>query len=356
MLSPMPPVRKSLDDPRRFIRTLRCRAPLRRPLLPSLLCGVLAGLVIAAAFVCWRMVFADNLREVRHGEVFRSGQMSPSRLGQVLADRQIRTVVNLRGCCSDFPWYVDEARCTHHLNVAQEDVCLSAIRLPSPSELRRLLEVLGRTEYPILLHCRQGVDRTGLAAVIVKLLEPGVSLDGARRQLGLLFGYVPFNGTEQMRRFFDLYEEWLERVKCVHSPALFRHWAERDYCPGQCRGWFEATSDFPKDSTLPAQRVLVLHVRAHNSSVRKWRFRPGSLQGEHARYQVLGGEGVVIFQARAGLLDAIVAPGESIELDIGIPRLAPGLYMLQIDLIDAEQNAFCQFGQDPFTWEFRVAP
>ena len=344
-----------LDAPQYVLSALKRNAPIRRPLFSFLFRGALVGLLIAAGSVAWRMAFADNLCEVRPG-VVRSGQMAPDRMRQVLVQRQIRTVVNLRGCCTDCSWYVDESRCTHELGVAQEDVCLSAIRLPSPSEFRRLIEVLDRADYPILLHCRQGVDRTGLAAVAVKLLQPGVSLSAARRQLGLPFGYVPFNGTEQMLTFFDLYVEWLRAANFEHSPDLFRQWAMHEYCPQRCRGWLEPSADFPKDAALPSFHPCVLHVRAHNSSVREWRFRPGTLQGVHARYQVRASDGAVIFQERAGLLDATVAPGHSIDLDIGIPALSPGEYALHIDLIDADQNAFCQFGNEPFVWTFRTAP
>src|SRR5437867_4453253 len=82
-----------------------------------------------------------------------------------------------------------------------------AVRLPTPSAVRRLVEVLGRTEYPTLHPCREGVDRTGLAGGSVKLLHPAVTLCEARRQLSISYDHVPFNGTENMDRFLDLYAE-----------------------------------------------------------------------------------------------------------------------------------------------------
>jgi hypothetical protein len=340
----------------RFLGTLRRNVQAPRGLGRSLLRGVMAGILLCAAHTGFRIAAGDNLHEVRAGAVFRSGQMSADHLRRAVAAKHIRTVVNLRGSCPDFNWYQDESRCTHEMNASQEDVCLSAIRLPSPTELRRLIEVLDRAERPILLHCRQGVDRTGLASMAAKLLEPGVSLRRAKRQLGLGFGYVPLNGTETMLKFVDLYEEWLRRVACAHSSELFRHWALCEYCPGACRGWVELADDAPKDACFSAQRAHTLHVRAHNTSVREWRLRPGTLQGLHARYQVCGDDGAPRFQEQAGLFDAVVPPGQSLELLIGIPALPPGHYALDLDLIDAEQNAFCQFGQEPFVWEFRVGP
>jgi Tyrosine phosphatase family len=335
-----------------FLHRLRGRKTRKRLLLPSILRGGCTALALAAMALGFRLVAADNLRTVEPGRCYRAAQMSPARLETVLHELGIHTVVNLRGYCPDFEWYCDECRVTHAAGVSQEDITLSAIRLPSPSELRRLVEVLDHSACPMLLHCRQGVDRTGLAAVIVKLLQPGITLAGAERQLSLAFGYVPFNGTEHMRLFFDLYREWLDRLKLVHSPELFRHWASREYCPGACRGKVEFP-DLP--ASWPAGRPRVVRVRVANSSVRTWVMRPGVNQGVHLRYRVdcLGGGNIVA--ERAGLLDAQVEPGQSIEFDLGVPALPRGDYILHVDLIDSDQNAFSQFDIEPAVHRFRVA-
>jgi hypothetical protein len=280
--------------------------------------------------------------------------MDPDRLREFIREYHIRTIVNLRGCCPEFDWYVNECRVTHEAGVSQEDVTLSAIRLPAPSEVRRLLDVLEHSEYPILLHCRQGVDRTGLAAVLVKLLEPGVTLPEARRQLGLIYGYVPFNGTEAMRRFFDLYRDWLASIGCAHSPDQFRRWAMSEYCPGACRARVEWL-DVPSGHWL-VEQPRVIRIRAHNTSVCAWQFRPGTGQGVHARFRVIAADGRVILDERAGLFDVVLPPGESIDLDLGVPPLPAGRYTLTVDMIDADENAFSQFGFEPPVYAFRVGP
>ncbi|MFL5340012.1 MAG: tyrosine-protein phosphatase [Gemmataceae bacterium] len=337
-----------------FLTRLRRPVLAHRPLWPSLLRGGAAGLVAVGVAGGWNMVAGDNLHEVQPARVFRSSQMSPEHLKDTIDRRHIRTVVNLRGTCMDQVWYDSESRVTHDANIAQEDVCLSATRLPSPTELRRLLEVLDGTEYPILIHCRQGVDRTGLTAAMVKLLEPGSSLPAARRQLAFAYGYVPYNGTEVMDEFFDLYEEWLARQKVVHSPELFRHWAQREYCPGPCRGTLEPLADFPANHALRSGRVHTFKVRVRNTSVRTWKLTPGTRQGFHLRVLLHDSSGRLLSEEQAGQFDAAVSPGESIDLTVGVPPLSPGPYLLRIDMVDENQNLFLQFGIDPFLWEFRV--
>jgi hypothetical protein len=337
-----------------FLRQLRRSAPSRRSLLPSLVRGTLFGLLLFGLSIGLRVAIANNVHSLQSGRVYRAAQMDPERLKQFAHDHRVRTVVNLRGYCPDFDWYLGECRATHDANISQEDITLSALRLPAPAEVRRLLEVLDHAEYPILLHCRQGVDRTGLAAVMVKLLEPGVSLAEARRQLSLAFGYVPYNGTEYMDRFFDLYRDWLSRMDSVHTPELFRHWAQSEYCPGACRARVEWI-DLPQGG-WPANQGRMVHIRAHNTSVSRWVFRPGTLMGVHARYRVTDSDGRVVTEELAGQFEATVDPGNSIELGLGVPPLRPGGYSLAVDLIDVDENAFSQFGFDPLACNFRVLP
>src|SRR2546421_649022 len=82
--------------------------------------------------------------------------------------------------------------------------------------IARLVEVLDRSERPILIHCHQGADRTGLASVMALLLRPGVPLAETRRQLGLASGHVSIGRTGHVDHFLDLYETWLARTDRPH--------------------------------------------------------------------------------------------------------------------------------------------
>ena len=63
------------------------------------------GLSIEAA----RVFAGGNEHTVIPGKVYRSAQLSRERLQRTIADKKIRTVVNLRGCCPDMGWYQGEA-------------------------------------------------------------------------------------------------------------------------------------------------------------------------------------------------------------------------------------------------------
>jgi hypothetical protein len=316
------------------------------------LLGALCGLLLATAAEACRVMLGNNLHTVLPGRVYRCAQLSGPALGQVLEAHHIRTVVNLRGCGAPFPWYLDECRATHALNAAQYDVCFSAGRLPSGSELRRLIEVLDRCEYPLVLHCRRGADRTGMAAGIVLLLEPGTDLDAARRQLGLRYGHVALGRPAYLDQFFDLYQEWLDGQGLTHAPRHFRRWAQTEYCPGACRCRV-GPAQWP--ALVPRGKPFRVQVRFQNTSVKLWRFQPETNAGIHARYALWDDSDRQIGGARAGLFPAEVAPGHSIDLTLALPALhRPGRYRVLVDLVDEQQCWFFQTGSEPLETEFEV--
>ncbi|QDU19102.1 tyrosine-protein phosphatase [Urbifossiella limnaea] len=328
------------------------RFPRRRLLR---LAGAAAGLALAAE--AGRVVVWTNRHAVVPGRVYRSAQLSPAGLTDEIAEHGIRTVVNLRGTCPDVPWYLAEARATVATDVNLEDVSLSAKRLPSPSEIRRLVEILDRTEYPILLHCQQGADRTGLAAAAVLLLHSDATLGQARRQLWPRYGHVNAGRTAAIDRFFDFYEAWLAARNEPHSRERFRQWATAEYCPGPYRARLTLIDPAP---AYPAARGVPLHVRCENTAIEPWVFRPGSAGGVQLRYSVYTPTGTKLYVGHAGRLAATVAPGESITLVAGLPPLRePGRYVFHADLVDTQvidlhDADFVQYGSEPLVADVTV--
>src|SRR5208282_3084766 len=154
--------RATLPPPRPAAKGMRVR--------PGTLLRVCAVvLVLGLAAEAYRVFLGSNVHPVIPGRVYRCAQPSGPELEDLIRAHSIRTVVNLRGSCAPIDWYMDESRATVRQDVAQEDICFSAGRMPGVHEIRHLLEVLDRTEYPILLHCKQGADRTGMASALALL-------------------------------------------------------------------------------------------------------------------------------------------------------------------------------------------
>jgi protein tyrosine phosphatase (PTP) superfamily phosphohydrolase (DUF442 family) len=340
---------------RRALRLPALLRPPRRPRAVVRALVLLAGLLVAAEAV--RMYAGNNLHEVIPGKVYRTNQPSPAGLRDLIADTGIRTVINLRGYSPAAPddWYRNEARVTCAAGISQEDVTLSAMRLPPPAELRRLIDVLDHTEYPVLFHCKAGADRTGLVATVVLLLYTDATPDRARRQLWPRYGHFRFGRAAAMDDFFDRYEAWL--AGRPHAPGLFRDWAVNHYSPGPARGTLVLADGLPPDQPreVARDRWLALPVRAANTSAEPWELKPGNYAGIHVGFVVLNEKGDTVHKGQAGLFRRTVPPGGTLDLTLAVPPLkAPGQYVLRADLMDAtaagvpiRTAGFYQFGNDP---------
>jgi len=285
--------------------------------------------------------------------VYRCSQPSGEDLDSRIEKYGIRTVINLRGNGNPSPWYLDECRATHRHDVSQEDLCFSAGRLPATQELRRLVEVLDHTEYPVLFHCNRGADRTGLVSAIAVLLKTDATLEEGRRQLGWRYSHLRLGRTANLDRFLDLYSEWLSGQESSHSPALFRRWLLDEYCPGECRCNLELI-DAP-DQVGPNE-PYALHIRCENTSIEAWHLLPDSTwAGVHLVGVLTDTNGTFVAQGRAGMFDAVVKPGERIELTLAMPPVAaPGRYRLQLGMVNEQHCYFNQAGQEPLEWELIV--
>lgn len=311
---------------------------------------VLGGLVLAVGAKAASVLTGRNFHTVLPGKIYRCAQPSPDDLRSYVRRHGIRTVVNLRGCCASFDWYQDESQTTCNLDLAQEDITLSAGRLPAPNELRRLVDVLDHAEQPILIHCKRGVDRTGLTATVARLLFTEADLPAARKELSLIHGHLPWGRPAAMLQFFDLYEDWLRGLNAKHSPDLFRRWAQKEYCPGPFRAHMEPIAA----PQLAAGTPGPIRLRVRNDSVRTWRLTPGTTSGVHLEFRVHDAAGRQVHHGQAGLFAALVAPGESVDLTLSIGALPPGAYHLSADLVFGPDVSFAQVGGEPFGLAFTV--
>jgi protein tyrosine phosphatase (PTP) superfamily phosphohydrolase (DUF442 family) len=315
--------------------------------------SMLTVLAVALGFEIYRVTFGSNFHTVIPGRVYRCAQPSGEALDRMISELGIRTVINLRGNGDTLPWYLEEALATHRHNVSQEDICFSAGRLPPVTELRRLLEVLEKTEYPILLHCRRGADRTGLAAAIVALLNADGPVQAARWQMHPRFGHVPLGRPGQLDVFLDFYEDWLQAHGKDHSPATFRHWVLHEYCPGSC--WCELALLTPLPADLHTHVPIVLQVRVRNTSLLPWRLNPMTTAGTHLGCHFFDDRDVLIEVVKTGLRDGEVLCGQSVDLTLVLPAVAkPGRYRAQIDMVDEQQCWFYQMGSQPLELEVMV--
>jgi len=146
-----------------------------------------------------------NFEPITEGEAYRSGQINKGRLEQYLKDYRIKSVLNLRGENSGADWYEDEIAVCSRLSVRHYDLAMNSTGKPDPDVLSRLMTIFREAPRPILIHCRSGSDRTGLAAALWKVVVDGERKAVAEKQLSIRYGHFPVGQTSVLDDFFD---EW----------------------------------------------------------------------------------------------------------------------------------------------------
>ena len=187
------------------------------------------GLILLAMVVVFRRpLFFGNLGVVDPGRVYRSAQPDAN-LDALLDESRPASILNLRGGSKLDDWYVAEVNATRDRDIDFYDLPLSAVRRPTRRELLLLLDLLDRCRYPLLIHCKSGSDRTGLASGLYQLAIRGDSPERALDAFSLAHGHFPIGGPERLHEPFEEYADWLAVHGLSHTPERFRSWVEHDY-------------------------------------------------------------------------------------------------------------------------------
>lgn len=186
---------------------------MRRPFRPSVgrLARWAAGLVLVIGLYEGLLQVTGNFHAVIPGELYRSAQPSESDLARYVHDYGIRTVVNLRGSNPGSDWYDHERSAVASLGITQLNFRMSARQDLDQADAETLIGLLRSAEKPILIHCRAGADRSGLAAALyVAAISKGSEM-AAELQISPLYGHlpIPLMSTYAMDRTFEKLEPWL---------------------------------------------------------------------------------------------------------------------------------------------------
>jgi hypothetical protein len=192
-------------------------------------------LLAAAGFLAWNLA-TGNFATVRPGRVYRSGQLRSADLASKVRSYRIKTVLNLRGSHPKEAWYRAERSAVLGGGATQIDVALSSCEWMSREQARMLVRIIDTCEYPLLIHCWRGSERTGLVSAMTELLRSGSTLDDGRGQFALRYLFVRAGDGAIMEVHLDRYTDWLRTRGWTHTPERFREWTAAGYRPGRpCR-------------------------------------------------------------------------------------------------------------------------
>lgn len=176
----------------------------RRATLALVLCLALPGGYLA------HLQSSGNFHAIVEGEAYRSAQPSGADLVEWTRANGIKSVVNLRGSHPGTPWYDDEVATAAALGLAHYDFGMSASKGLTQAEATSLVALLRDVPKPVLIHCKAGSDRTGLASALY-LAGSGGSEDAAEQQISLRFGHIsiPYTAAWPIDQSWEALKETL---------------------------------------------------------------------------------------------------------------------------------------------------
>ena len=137
---------------------------------------------------CLRALWS-NWDQVAPG-VYRSNHPSAQRIAQ-LAARGIKTLVSLRGTLPTSYNLLEAEACASH-GITLISHRLSSGLLPPRAELLALHQTFRAAQKPMLIHCKSGADRSGLAAALYQIMICDAPVARAAQQLH--WRYLHFKG------------------------------------------------------------------------------------------------------------------------------------------------------------------
>jgi hypothetical protein len=292
---------------------------------------VLIAVAVPAAYLVERYGYG-NFGVVVEGEVFRSAQPRPSQLESWAEEYSLRSVVSLRASHrKDF--HAAEREKAAALGLTIHEVAMTARRRPGLIELRELVHILESGRRPMLIHCRGGVDRTGVASVMAAMAVGGEDYQAARDQMYRDSGIT---------RMLSDYEAWCEgKGLDTGGWEQFRSWLLNDYRPGYYWVQIEVPS---QRRVAPRERFEIEAVVTNRSHT------PIPFSSADRKFRLGAFFGSSIEQRPERLANASppaedLAPGKSVAVDIAIraPR-EEGRYTIRFDLVEKGVTWFANRG------------
>lgn len=174
---------------------------------------VMVLLLAATGGSVWYCHFATyHLAAVEQGKLYRDGVRSMRQFSVALRQVRPRTVVRLVDAgeqAQDI--FKAEARELQWRGIALVSIPVKLGGWPTTEDVRKFLEVAGDPQrQPVLVHCAQGVRRTGMMVAVYQESLLGYSRDQAKERL-LGFGHSQ-RTTGDISRFIDIYDPSDRRV------------------------------------------------------------------------------------------------------------------------------------------------
>ena len=159
------------------------------------------------------------------GGMYRENQPSPKRIAE-WAEMGIKTNINLRGDSPKGFYLLEKEACEKH-GITMVNFRVYSRDTHTPEKIRAAKELFESIEYPAVMHCKSGADRTGIMGVLYRHFHMGDTIEEAMEQLKFKYLHVKQGKTGMLDFFFNDYLkyakthgiEFIDWVETVYDPA-----------------------------------------------------------------------------------------------------------------------------------------
>ena len=166
---------------------------------------IFSALLLLYGSYCLYLSEQGNFHAITPGEAYRSAQLDRDELEHYIKRYKIKSILSLRNDTDNgnADWHKEEVKVCAETGVTHYSVPISQKREPEARNVAEILRVFHSAPRPILIHCKAGADRTGLAAAMWKVSVDKETKTEAGKQLSLRFLHLPIGDTAAMDRFFE---------------------------------------------------------------------------------------------------------------------------------------------------------
>jgi len=164
---------------------------------------------ILFSLVCFVLVWLGYIRyegnfHKINDELYRSGQLFDYNLPKYYKKYRFKTILNLRGK-SNSKWYEYEKKFAKEHNITLIDFGISDRKIQNIETMQKIVDIIENAKKPILIHCKAGADRTGLASALYLY---SIGDKRAESMLSLRYGHFPYliSKTKAMDKSFENYK------------------------------------------------------------------------------------------------------------------------------------------------------
>ena len=177
-----------------------------------------------------------NLRKRVSEDLFRSSHPMPYQL-RGARRAGIRSVINLRGSDDSIASNVLERAECEKIGLPLAHFSFLSRAAPRVEDILGFDALLDQLPKPILLHCKSGADRAGIACAVYLLLKKNATPEEAAKQLCFWpHGHIRQANTGVLDHFVDAYGDYHN----AHGTP-FREWLVNHYDPDAVQSSFHAT-------------------------------------------------------------------------------------------------------------------